>query len=113
MNENSSSSVSIAESIGLWHGKLGYVNFASIQQLKNLRLILTVNVDNFSKCPMCVEVKHTKKPFKLVTSRKTELLELLNSNLVDFRTQLAKGEKSITSLLWMTALDNPNYTSLG
>jgi len=40
-----------------------------------MRLIPTVNIDNFFKWPMCAEVKYAKKPFKSVTCRKIELLE--------------------------------------
>jgi len=74
MNGNASSSANIAEHVDLWHGRSGYVNVVSIKQLKNVRLIPTLNVDNFSKCPTYVKAKHAKKSFKPITSRKKELL---------------------------------------
>ncbi|XP_070007571.1 uncharacterized protein LOC142165387 [Nicotiana tabacum] len=40
-----------------------------------------------------MESKHTKKPFKNVTSRKTELLELVHSDLTDFKNTVSKGGK--------------------
>ena len=48
---------------------------------------------DFSKCPVCVEAKHAKKPFKHITSRKTELLELVYSDLADFKNTVSKGGK--------------------
>ncbi|XP_047249923.1 uncharacterized protein LOC124885716 [Capsicum annuum] len=37
------------------------------------------------------EAKHAKKPFKYVTSRKTGLLELVHSDLADFKKTINKG----------------------
>ena len=54
----------IVEFVDLWNGRLGHGNFASIKQLKNMRLIPTVNIDNFSKCTLCVEAKYAKKSFQ-------------------------------------------------
>ena len=39
MNANTSSSAYIIESVDLWHGRLGHMNFASIRKLKDLKLI--------------------------------------------------------------------------
>ncbi|KAA0052337.1 ty1-copia retrotransposon protein [Cucumis melo var. makuwa] len=55
MNANASSSVYMIESVNLWHGRLGHVNFASIRKLKDLRLINTYESHENSKCPVCVE----------------------------------------------------------
>jgi len=85
MNENASSSAYIVESVDLSHGRLGYVNFASIKQLKNMKLISAVNVENFTKCYVCIEAKYAKKPFKSVTSRQTTFLELVHSDLADLK----------------------------
>jgi len=60
LNGNISSSTYIAEFVDLWHGRLGHVNYASIKQLKHMKLISAVDVDHFSKCYVCVEAKHTK-----------------------------------------------------
>ncbi|XP_070054862.1 uncharacterized protein [Nicotiana tomentosiformis] len=39
------------------------------------------------------EANFTKKPFKNVTSRNTKLLELVHSDLADFKNTVSKGEK--------------------
>ena len=92
-NETVVNSVYIAESVDLWHGRLGHVNFASLKRIRNMRLIPNVNTENCSKCPVCVEAKFAKKPFKNVTTRKTELLELVHSDLADFKNTMSKGGK--------------------
>jgi len=53
MNENASSSAYIAEYVDLGHGRLRHVTFAPIKQLKNIKPISMVNVDNFTKCSVC------------------------------------------------------------
>ena len=58
-----------------------------------MELIPMIKTYDFSKCHICVEAKHAKKPFKYVISRKTELLELLRSVLVDFKNTVSKGGK--------------------
>ena len=52
-----------------------------------------MNAENCFKCHVCVEAKFAKKPFKSVTTRKTDLLELLHSDLVDFKNTMSKGGK--------------------
>jgi len=64
-----------------------------------MKPISDVNVENFTKCSVCVKAKYTKKPFKPVTSRQTTLLELVHSDLVTSKTQPVKEEKGITSPL--------------
>ena len=51
----------LIESVDLWHGRLGHVNFASLKRLRNMGLIPNVNTENCSKCPICVEAKFAKK----------------------------------------------------
>lgn len=46
-----------------------------------------------TKCPTCVEAKYSKKPFKQVTKRSTSLLELVLSDLADFRNCASRGGK--------------------
>ena len=60
MNENASSSAYIAEYLNLGHGRLGHVTFAPIKQLKNIKLIFVVNVENFTRCSMCVGAKYAR-----------------------------------------------------
>ncbi|KAA0063949.1 ty1-copia retrotransposon protein [Cucumis melo var. makuwa] len=94
MNANASSSAYLIESANLWHGRLEHVNFASIRKLKDLRLINTSETHETGKCPICVESKFHKKPFKPVEYRTTELLELIHSDLADFRTTTSRGGKN-------------------
>ena len=93
MNGNASTSSYIAESIDLLHGRLGHVNYASTKRLKNLKLIFAVNVDNASKCFVCVAAKYAKRPFKSVNSRQTILLKLVYSDLASFKNTAIKGGK--------------------
>ena len=58
-----------------------------------MKLISAVNVDDVSKCSMCVEAKYAKKSFKLVTSRQSTLLELVHSDLANFKNTASKGGK--------------------
>ncbi|KAA0041580.1 ty1-copia retrotransposon protein [Cucumis melo var. makuwa] len=94
MNANASSSTYLIESANLWHGRLGHVNFASIRKLKDLRLINTSESHETGKCPICVESKFHKKSFKPVEYRTTDLLELIHSDLADFRTTTSRGGKN-------------------
>ena len=59
-----------------------------------MQSIPDVNIDNFSKCVMCVEAKYAEKPFKSVTSKQIELLKLVHSDLVYFKNIASKGEKN-------------------
>ena len=56
-----------------------------------MKLIYAVNVDNFNKSSVCIEAKYTKKTFKPVTSRQTELLELVHLDLVDLKNTASIG----------------------
>ncbi|KAA0055836.1 ty1-copia retrotransposon protein [Cucumis melo var. makuwa] len=94
MNANASSSAYLIESVNLWHGRLGHVNFASIRKLKDMRLINTSETHETGKCSICIESKFHKKPFKPVEYRTTELLELIHSDLADFRTTASRGGKN-------------------
>ena len=71
-NASISNSAYIVDSINLWHGRLGHVKIASIKMTRKIELIATIKADDFSKCHICVEAKHAKKPFKFGISRKTE-----------------------------------------
>ena len=109
LNVNVSTVACTDESVDLWYGGLGHVNFASIKRLKHIKLISIVNVDNFTKCSVCVEAKYAKKPFKLVTSRQTTLLELVHLDLADFKNTTSKGRKRY----YITFLDDfSRYTKV-
>ncbi|CAN1139245.1 Retrovirus-related Pol polyprotein from transposon TNT 1-94 [Linum perenne] len=93
VNENHASSY-IVESINLWHARLGHVGKSSIKRLNSLNLLPALtDLDSFSKCEICVEAKFARKPFKSVIERKTELLELIHTDLADFRNHVSRGGK--------------------
>lgn len=93
INKTVCGSAYIAESLNLWHGRLGHVNVASIKRLRTLELIPNLSSTEFSKCPICVEAKFTKKPCKTVTQRTTQLLELVHTDLADFQNTRSRGGK--------------------
>ncbi|KAA0052346.1 ty1-copia retrotransposon protein [Cucumis melo var. makuwa] len=97
MNVNASSSAYMIESVNLWHGRLGHVNFASVRKLKGLRLINTSESHETGKYLVCVESKFNKKPFKPVESRNIDLLELIHLDLADFKNTASKGGKNCYS----------------
>ncbi|KAH6783227.1 hypothetical protein C2S52_008186 [Perilla frutescens var. hirtella] len=93
VNENSSASAYIVESIDIWHKRLGHDNFASIKLLGTLQLIPYMALNNVSKCQTCVEAKLAKKPFKPVEHMNTEMLELIHFDLADFKNSISKRGK--------------------
>ena len=84
-NENASTSAYIAESVDLWHARLGHVNAKSVCRLHDMGLIPSLSKHDHSKCEICVEAKFHKQPFKTVLERTTEFLELVHSDLADFK----------------------------
>ncbi|KAK9681844.1 hypothetical protein RND81_10G031300 [Saponaria officinalis] len=86
LNNNISTSSYIAESIDIWHGRLGHVNVDSIKKLRTMNLIPSLTSKEFSKCASYVEAKFTKKPSKPVKTRNTSLLELIHTDLADFKS---------------------------
>ena len=63
---------------------------ASIKKLKNMNLINVPYVNNLSKCPICVEAKYAKKPFKPVTNK---LIGSIHFDLADFKNNVSRGGK--------------------
>ena len=80
------------ESLDLWHARLGHLNVDSIKRLKHLNLIPKLSNMDFSKCEACVEAKLHKKRFKSI-ERQTELLELIHSDLGDFKNHKSRVGK--------------------
>ena len=60
-----------------------------------MNLINVPYVNNLSKCPICVEAKYAKKPFKPVTNRTTELLGLIHTDWQILKTLLVEEVKGI------------------
>ena len=101
MNISTNSSAYIVESLDLWHDRLGHVNVAAIKRMKQMSLIPNLTNSEHSKCEICVEAKHFKKPFKIV-ERSSELLELIHSDLGDFKNYMSRGGKKY----YMTFIDD-------
>ena len=60
LNGNSFSLAYFVESVDLRQGRLGHGNYAFIKWLKHMKLIYVVDVNNFSKCSICVDAKYAK-----------------------------------------------------
>ncbi|CAH9125353.1 unnamed protein product [Cuscuta epithymum] len=89
-NNNKIPSAYLLESSNVWHGRLGHVNFNSIRRLINMEHIPKFTIDVKHKCDVCVEAKLTKTSFKSV-ERKTEPLELIHSDVCDFKSIQTHG----------------------
>ncbi|XP_074266722.1 uncharacterized protein LOC141590003 [Silene latifolia] len=72
---------------------LGHVNVDSIKKLKSMSLIPSLSSETHEKCPSCVEAKFAKKPSRPVTTRQTSLLELIHTDLADFKNTMSRGGK--------------------
>ncbi|GJZ70093.1 zinc finger, CCHC-type containing protein [Tanacetum coccineum] len=75
----------------LWHARLGHVHYKRMQDIFKDELILAFNID-IKKCKTCMLTKITKKPFQNV-KRKTEVLELIHSDLCDLHATPSLGNK--------------------
>ncbi|GJX29166.1 zinc finger, CCHC-type containing protein [Tanacetum coccineum] len=75
----------------LWHARLGHVHYKRMQYIFKDGLILAFNMDT-EKCKTCMLTKITKKPFQNV-KRKTEVLELIHSDLCDLHATPSLGNK--------------------
>ncbi|GKD47739.1 zinc finger, CCHC-type containing protein [Tanacetum coccineum] len=75
----------------LWHSRLGHFYFKRMQYMSKDGLILAFDMDS-EKCKTCMLTKITKKPFPNV-KRKTEVLELIHSDLCDLHATPSLGNK--------------------
>ncbi|XP_074302865.1 uncharacterized protein LOC141637055 [Silene latifolia] len=73
--------------------KAGHVNVDSIKKLRSMSLIPSLTTEVFDKCPSCVEAKFSKKPSRPITTRQTNLLELIHTDLADFKNSMSRGGK--------------------
>ena len=91
INKNTSSSY-LLESSNLWHGRLGHVNYGSLRRLINMECLSKFDIDSNHKCEICVEAKLFKTPFHSI-EKSTEPLELIHSDICDFKLIQTRGEK--------------------
>ncbi|KAI3773048.1 hypothetical protein L6452_04246 [Arctium lappa] len=90
MNKTGATSVYLLEFSNIWHGRLGHVNFNSIQRLIKLNHIPKFDIDSNHKCPTCVESKLTRTSFKSI-ERKTEPLDLIHTDVCDLKSIPTRG----------------------
>ncbi|KAL4279844.1 hypothetical protein GQ457_03G013810 [Hibiscus cannabinus] len=77
--------------------------------MMKMNILPKLDITNFNKCEIFVEANHAKPHFKTVSNRKTELLELINTYLADFRNTEIKGGKHY----YITFLDDfSRYTKV-
>ena len=65
-NNKGTSSVYVLESSNVWHGRLGHVNYYTLDRLINLNLLPKFKIDFNHKCEICVEAKMARASFKSV-----------------------------------------------
>ena len=70
-----------AADINIWHRRLGHVNLSYMKQLRNKAATGIEFLGEPKSCTICVDGKMIKKPFKLSSSRVTEKLQLIHSDL--------------------------------
>nr|GEW63328.1 zinc finger, CCHC-type [Tanacetum cinerariifolium] len=75
----------------LWHARLGYVHFRSMQDMSKDGLISAIGMDA-EKYKTCMLNKITKKPFQNV-KRESKVLELIHSDLCDLHATPSLGNK--------------------
>lgn len=89
MNKTSSSSVYMLSSTNFWHARLCHINNHYVGIMSSLGLIPMIK-KNFEKCEACSKAKITKIPYFQV-ERKTELLELVHTDICEHRGILTRG----------------------
>ncbi|XP_074293467.1 uncharacterized protein LOC141620517 [Silene latifolia] len=88
----STSFVYIFDSIDICLYKLGHVNTKSINRMKIMNSLANLISYDMDKCQVCREAKHSKKPFNEVTQRQIELLELIHTDLADYKSYESIGD---------------------
>ncbi|GJX99929.1 zinc finger, CCHC-type containing protein [Tanacetum coccineum] len=75
----------------LWHARLEHVHYKRMLEMSKDDLIHVID-ENPEKCTTCMLTKFTRQPFKSIT-RKSVILELIHSDLCDFRATPSLGNK--------------------
>ncbi|KAJ9547314.1 hypothetical protein OSB04_019857 [Centaurea solstitialis] len=90
INSSSNDSSKIDDNM-LWHARLGHVNFRRMFEMSKYGLIPPFDI-GVEKCKTCMLTKITKQPFQSVI-RKSNLLDLIHSDLCDFHATPSLGNK--------------------
>ena len=92
----------------LWHRRFGHLNEQSLQKLMKKKLVNQLDYDISRKvgiCESCIGGKQSKAPFKTSTTKTSEPLELVHSDLCG-----KMGEKSIGGVeYFLTFLDHHTH----
>ena len=91
-NNKSTSSVYMLELSNVWHGRLGHVNYYTLDRLINLNLLPKFKIDFYHKCEIFVKAKMARASFKSI-ERSIEPLELIHSNVCDMKVAQTRGGK--------------------
>ena len=89
-NAIKNSSAYLLESPNLWNGRLGHMNFDTLQRLSAKEYIPKLNIDSKHKCETCVEAKLTRSSFKCV-ERNTKVLDLIHNDICDLKFVPTRG----------------------
>ncbi|KAK9119049.1 hypothetical protein Scep_017142 [Stephania cephalantha] len=82
------------ESFDIWHARLGHVNNILIHKMAHLNMLPKFKIDLKHKCEVCAESKFARQTFKSVQERSNELLDLIHSDLCDFKSNPTRGGKN-------------------
>ena len=63
-NNKSTSSIYMLELSNIWHGRLGHVNYYTLDRLINLNLFPKFKIDFNHRCEICVKAKMARASFK-------------------------------------------------
>ena len=91
--DSSSLTITNVESCDMWHARLGHINLNSIRRMMSLNLIPKYSIDLKKKCKICVQSKKPRKGFHTCMKKKTNLLELIHSDVCDSNDVLTRGGK--------------------
>lgn len=101
--------VYVVEPLNLWHARLGHIIYNCLNFMSKHDHINCKGYHS-EKCEICVQAKMIKKPFKKV-ERKTQLLELVHSDICELNGMLTRGGINISLPSLMTILDSHMYIS--
>ena len=86
----------------LWHLRLGHINLKIIQRLVSYGPLTTLDLEQLSLCPNCIQCKTTKKSFTAKGVRVEGCLDLIHSNVCGPFSAMQEVIMNISSLLLMT-----------
>lgn len=76
-----SSKMSLAE---IWHRRMGHINYRDLQKCHREDAVKGMTVDKWkedTRCEICIRGKMTKSPFPKKSERKSDIFEIIHSNV--------------------------------